>query len=265
MIGTTSYGFRYRLMDERLAPPLERIVDETKAMGLECLQICENARPLALSDGQWSRLVEHARGGGLALELGCMTLRVPVLQRYLERAAEIPSGTLRIVLEEDAPPSRDELRAFLEAAVAAAERTGARLAIENHFHVPCRLLAELAEQYPCDRVMFCLDTANSLRSFEPVEQVWELLGPRASMYHLKDYTVTGGNVGFTVAGAPLGTGQFDVVAFLKHVFERDPNPALFLENWVPATGDRDADIAADRCWLAESFRNLRNLPIFLTL
>lgn len=264
MIGTTSYGFRYRLMDERLAPPLERIVDETKAMGLECLQICENARPLALSDGQWSRLVDHARGVGLALELGCMTLRVPVLQRYLERAAEI-SGTLRIVLEEDAPPSRDELAAFLEAAVAAAERAGARLAIENHFHVPCRLLAELAGQYPRERVTFCLDTANSLRGFEQVEQVWGLLGPRASMYHLKDYTVAGGNVGFTVAGAPLGTGQLDPAAFLRRVFERDPNPALFLENWVPASGDRDADIAADRRWLAESFRNLRNLPIFVAI
>ena len=170
MIGTTSYGFRYRLMDERLAPPLERIVDETKAMSLECLQICDNARPLALADGRWSRLLEHARGIGLALELGCVTVRVPVLQRYLERAAEIPSGTLRIVLEEDTPTSRGELAAFLEHAARAAERAGACLPIENHFHVPCRLLAELAEQYPGDRVTFCLDTANSLRNFEPAEQ-----------------------------------------------------------------------------------------------
>lgn len=206
--------------------------------------------------------MEHARRVRLALELGCMTLRVPAVERYLARAAEMPSGTLRIVLEEDAPPSRDELAAFLEPAVRAAERAGARLAIENHFHVPCRTLAELAEQYPRDRVRFCLDTANSLRNFEPVEQVWELLGPRAVMYHLKDYTVTGGNVGFTVSGAPSGTGQLDVDAFLKRVLERDPDPAIFLENWVPATGDRDADIAADRRWLAESLRNLRSRPAF---
>jgi sugar phosphate isomerase/epimerase len=249
-------------MDERLAPPLERIVDETRALGLECLQICENARPLALSDGQWSRLIDHAGEVGLALELGCMTLRVPVLERYLQRAAAIPSSTLRIVLEEDEPPSRDDLAAFLDAAAAATTRAGARLAIENHFHVPCRLLAELAGNYPRERVMFCLDSANSLRNFEAVEQVWDLLGPRACMYHLKDYRVTGGNVGFSVSGAPLGTGQFDVSAFLERAWGRDPGAPVFLENWVPSTGDREADIAADRRWLAESLRNLQNLPVF---
>ena len=57
-------------------------------------------------------------------------------------------------------------------------------------------------------VAFCLDSANSLRNFESIEQVWTLLAPRACMYHLKDYHVTGSNVGFAVSGAPAGAPIF---------------------------------------------------------
>lgn len=63
--------------------------------------------------------------------------------------------------ERLAPPSRGELDAFLDPAVRAAERAGARLAIENHFRVPCRILADLAERTPRDRVMFCVDAAKT--------------------------------------------------------------------------------------------------------
>jgi L-ribulose-5-phosphate 3-epimerase UlaE len=77
------------------------------------------------------------------------------------------------------------------------------------------------------------------------------------MYHLKDYHVTGSNVGFSVSGAPLGTGDMDVSGFLDGIFARDPRPAIYLENWVPCSGDRDTDIAADREWLRKSFENIK--------
>jgi sugar phosphate isomerase/epimerase len=256
MIGTTSYGFRYLLLDPRQAPPLAAIVDETRALGLETLQICENARPLDLTLPQWKSLLARARDIGLEIHLGCMTLTPDMLDHYLERAAAIPDDTLRIVLEEDAPPTRDEIAAFLDTAVVKLERAGMRIAIENHFHIPCRMLAEAVSAYPVERVAFCLDSANSLRSFESIGQVWGLLGPRACMYHLKDYHVTGSNVGFAVSGAPLGTGDMDVAGFLDGVFARDPRPAIYLENWVPCSGDRETDIAADREWLRQSFANI---------
>lgn len=257
MIGTTSYGFRYLLMEPRQAPPLVAIVDETRALGLGTLQICENARPLDLTLPQWKALLDRARDIGLEIHLGCMTLTQNVLDRYLERAAAIPDDTLRIVLEEDAPPTRGQIGAFLDSAVPKLERAGMRIAIENHFHIPCRTLAEAVSAYPVERVAFCLDSANSLRSFESIDQVWGLLGPRACMYHLKDYCVTGSNVGFSVSGTPLGTGDMDVAGFLDRVFARDPRPAIYLENWVPSSGYRDTDIAADREWLRQSLANLK--------
>jgi sugar phosphate isomerase/epimerase len=259
MIGTTSYGFRYLLLDPRQASPLTAVVDETRALGLESLQICENARPLDLTLPQWRALLDRARDIGLEIHLGCMTLSPDMLDRYLERAAAIPDDTLRIVLEEDAPPTRAEIAAFLDTAVPKLERAGMRIAIENHFHIPCRTLAETVSAYPAERVAFCLDSANSLRSFESIDQVWTLLGPRACMYHLKDYHVTGSNVGFAVSGAPLGTGDMDVSGFLDGIFARDPRPAIYLENWVPCSGDRDTDIAADRDWLRQSLVNVKTM------
>lgn len=267
MIGTTSYGFRYLLMDPREAPPLVEVVEQTRALGLEALQICENARPLDLTLPQWKALLDRARDIGLEIHVGCMTLTPDVLDRYVERAAAIPDDTLRIVLEEDAPPTRGQIAAFLDAAVPRLERAGMRIAIENHFHIPCRTLAEAVSAYPVERVAFCLDSANSLRNFESIDQVWALLGPRACVYHLKDYRVTGSNAGFSVSGTPLGTGDMDVAGFLDRVFARDSRPTIYLENWAPCSGCRDADIAADRDWLRQSFAYVqpmvaaRRLPV----
>jgi sugar phosphate isomerase/epimerase len=136
-----------------------------------------------------------------------------------------------------------------------------KLAIENHFDIPCRVLAEVAGAYPPARVGFCIDTANSLRNFEPPERVFDLLDTRAVFFHLKDYRVRGTNVGFSVDGAPLGTGDLDLSSALHRIFAATEDPQVFIENWVPASGDHEADVEADRRWLEESLANLvRRLP-----
>ena len=88
-IGTTSYGYRYQLLDEREAPPLSALVRQTRAAGLDALQICENARPLQAADGEWRDTVRAAEDEGVALYVGCMTLDPEVLVRYLNRASAI--------------------------------------------------------------------------------------------------------------------------------------------------------------------------------
>ena len=261
MIGTTSYGFRYLLLDPRRAPPLASILEQARAVGLDCLQICENARPLELSAKEWDDLLRRARDLGLDIQLGCMTLGIATLERYLERAVSIPSNLLRIVLEEEGHwrARRDEMVAFLDAAMPRLEARGVRLAIENHFHIPCRTLAEVAAAYPASLVGFCIDSANSLRNFESPEQVLDLLGSRGLMFHLKDYKVSGSNVGFSVAGAPLGTGDLDVSGFVRRALAVTPHPPIFLENWVPSSGDPATDVAADAHWLKQSCEYLKNM------
>ena len=259
-IGTTSYAFRY-LLAGSAGVRLGELVARVRGFGLEAFQVCENARPLEAPEAEWRETIAQARDSGVELQLGAMTLRVDTLRRYLERAAMIPSGVLRIVLEEEGggKPGSLEIRGFLDAAMPALEASGIALAIENHFDIPCRLLAEAAAGYPKDRVGFCVDSANSLRNFEPPDQVMDLLGPRAMMFHLKDYRIRGSNVGFSVEGAPLGQGDLDVAGFLARVFAHDSSPSVFLENWAPPTGDFAADVETDARWLRESLSYLRDV------
>ncbi|MPY86767.1 MAG: TIM barrel protein [Luteitalea sp.] len=258
-IGTTSYGFRYLLSDARRAPPLSTVVRQTRDAGLDALQICENAHPLAMSVAEWRDLVRMAGDIGLALHVGCMTLDLDTLARYLERAATIPGASaLRLVLEDEIGegPPVDRIARFLEDATVRARDAGLTLVIENHFHIPCRVLADMARDYPENIVAFCLDSANSLRNWESADQVFDLLDHRAAFYHLKDYQVRGSNVGFEVIGAPLGEGALDLRACLHRIDARQAAPLIFLENWVPATGDWTADVAADAAWLVRSRTNL---------
>jgi 3-oxoisoapionate decarboxylase len=257
-LGTTSYAFRYLLQDPGRAPSLAAIVERTRSYGLSRLQICENARPLELSDKEWSAFLQQAFDNELEIQLGCKTLDMECLERHLERAAGTPSRMLRIVLEEDpaSPPGRSELAAFLDEATPKLEKSGVRLAIENYFAIPSGLLADVVAPYP-PSIGFCLDSANSLRKFEPPAYVLKCLGSRAFCFHLKDFKVTGDNVGFSVRGAPLGTGDFDLEEFLQGIFSLQDTPEIFLENWVPATGCWEADVEADARWLQESLAHLR--------
>ncbi len=260
MIGTTSYGFRYLLMGTTGEPPLVSLVHQTRKAGLDALQVCENARPLDLSAAAWREVLRAASDVGLALHLGCMTLDIETLSRYLERAAMIAGASaLRIVLEDDSgqAASRDRLERFLAAAAVRAAEARLTLVVENHFHLPCRVLADMARSYSAAAVSFCVDSANSLRNWESAAQVFDLLDDRAVFYHLKDYRVQGSNVGFEVKGAPLGEGSLDLDGCLDRMFSRHTQPLIFLENWVPATGDRSADVAADAEWLARSLTGLR--------
>jgi sugar phosphate isomerase/epimerase len=238
---------------------LRRIVELTKSYGLDRLQVCENAQPTKLPHSAWRDLIQCAAQEGVELQLGCKTLNIETLKAHLERVAGTLNKTLRIVLEEDGepPPTRSRLETFLERAAPLLEKAASKLAIENYFAIPSHVLAEIVGPYPSSSVGFCVDTANSLRKFEPSEYVLKLLGSRAFCYHIKDYKVAGDNVGFSVGGAPLGKGDLALDKFLDAVFARNPSPEFFLENWVPATGRRETDVEADALWLQESLLNLR--------
>ena len=259
-IGTTSFGFRYLLLDPALAPSLESVVDRTRRFSLNVLQVCENARPMELPDTAWRQVVRRAKEREIELQLGCKTTCHEVFKRYLERAAELPSRLLRLVFEEEegAPPSRGAVDRFLEAVWPALESAGVRLAIENHFDVPCRVLAGAVARYPAARLGFCVDTANSLRNFESPEMVLDLLGSRAFCYHLKDFRVDGDKLGFRVSGARLGEGRLDLDGLLRRIFMQDPDPLILIENWVPTSGDRETDISEDDAWLRAGVEVLRS-------
>lgn len=257
-VGTTSFGYRYELLDESTAPSLGSLVDAAHGLGLEMLQICENARPLAVDEEAWRQVVAQGERLGVEVQIGCKTMNPAVIAAYAERAQATPSRMLRAVLEEEgaaAPPGREEVDELLAAVFPMLKAKDVRLAIENHFDIPSQMLADAVEAYPADRLGFCVDTANSLRNFESPEAVLKLLGPRAFCYHVKDFSVEGHMLGFSITGAPLGSGRLP----LDKVMELIPGDAdVFLENWVPASGVRAQDIETEKRWLRDSLAGLRS-------
>jgi sugar phosphate isomerase/epimerase len=258
-IGATSYVFRYLLADVARAPRIADLLAVARDAGLERLQVCENARPLESSCSEWESLRTRSDGLGLDITLGSMTTDLQVVAQYLDRVEAIGGSQLRIVLEREGGGriSRGEVHEFLSRVVPHLERRGVRLAIENHFDIPCRILAEAVAEYPKEAVGFCLDVANSLRNFEDLDTVFDLLGSRALMYHLKDYRLTGSNVGFAVTGTPFGEGQIERRKLLQRIFEHTETPEMYLETWTPQTGDWETDVASDARFVAASVRNLK--------
>jgi sugar phosphate isomerase/epimerase len=257
-IGTTTFAFRYSFLDPAAPPTLAEIIRQCRAAGVERLQVCENVRPLEIPPAEWAEARRVAADLGVDLLLGCKTLRPAVVEAYLRLAQELACDQLRIVMEE--PPehaNRDNVRRLLDDIVPKLQTAGLRLAIENHFDIPSAVLLELAAAFPPATVGFCVDTANSLRSFESPAEVLRLLGPRAFLYHLKDYRIVGSLVSFAVVGAPLGEGALALDACLRSIFTRPPVPPLFVETWTPSENDRAGDIARDAEWLRVSVRNLR--------
>jgi sugar phosphate isomerase/epimerase len=163
-----------------------------------------------------------------------MTLNDEVIFNYLDRVEAISGSYLRIVLEREGEPALtlERIRQFLDGIVPELESRKICLAIENHFEIPSRILAEAAKAYPGSQVAFCVDVANSLRNFEDTNAVLDLLSPRAVCYHLKDYLVSGSNVGFAVSGAPFGEGCIGAPSLLRRLLHGiDSLPPLFLETW----------------------------------
>jgi 3-oxoisoapionate decarboxylase len=259
-IGTTSFAFRYALLDPGTSPSPAQVIRQAKAAGVERVQLCENIRPLQLTRAQWNEALSAAQDLGVEIQLGCKTLKAEVVEKFIALADRLGCDQLRIVTEEPDEHlhgTRENVSALLEAIVPKLEAAGIRLAIENHFDISSALLVELASPYPAPLVGFCVDTANSLRSFEPPLEVIRRLRARAFCYHLKDYRVIGSMIGFSVEGAPLGEGDLDLAGCLRLIFEHAPVPPLFVETWTPSENDRERDIARDAAWLRQSVKNLR--------
>jgi len=261
-IGATSYVFRYLLSDPTRAPRLDDLLLLARKAGLESFQVCENARPLSASPKEWIQLARQANDLGLDLSLGCMTLDSEIIFNYLDRIEAIGGNYLRLVLEREGEPALtlERIRRFLDGIVPQLEARKICLAIENHFEIPSRLLAEATNAYPASLIGFCVDVANSLRNFEDTNTVLDLLNPRAICYHLKDYVVAGSNVGFAVSGAPLGEGRIGVRELIRRIRRNHKSmPQMFIETWTPVTGNWEVDVDKDAIWLAASIENLRKL------
>ena len=175
----------------------------------------------------------HPKGLGS----GTMPEALDDLIRHIGIAKRLGAGVMRICAGGRAtrPQSWVEHKAgllpLLRKAVAAAERHGVVLALENHVDLLCDEMLDLITTVDSPWLRVCLDTANNLRLFEDPIEVAAKLAPFASATHVKDVAARKGNprtFGFWPS-VPLGEGLVDIPATLRLLNEAGYDGLLALE------------------------------------
>lgn len=260
--GLGSYAFRWSVghKDRRPDTPMTamEVLDIAHSHGLGVVQYADNLPLHKLDEAELDALAAAARAKNIALELGTQSFNAAEVRQYIGIGERIGAGILRVALDApDAQRPVPELAADFRDLLPELKAAGIRLAIENHFNFPSRRVVEVLEHVDDDQVGVCLDVANSICAGEwPMETV-EILAPHTINLHLKDYVIQPDpyGVGFSIHGAPLGTGRTDIVAVLDAVGRRDMS--VIYEHWLPWPGGFEAARAAEIEWTSESAGRLK--------
>jgi sugar phosphate isomerase/epimerase len=261
MIGYGTYTFFWEGSEsapERL--DIVGMIERTADHGVGLFQICDDARVEAMSDDELRHVAEVAKGRGVALELGTKGIAVAHLERFLHIAQLIGATLLRsMVTSGDDRPSADEAAARLRQVLPAFEAAGVTIALETYEQLSSQELVDLVEAVGHPNLGICLDPANTVARLEHPSDVIARTNPHVRNIHVKDFAFTrrGGWVGFTLEGAPLGTGLLDYDALVEAVQPDARGINQIIEHWLPF-GDSIAEtIAVERAWTAHNLQYLR--------
>ncbi len=236
------------------------LLEKARGLGVHVVQIADNLPLDRLSNQELDELIQTARRGGIALEVGTSGTSEEHLRRYLDLAVRLGSPLLRVVLDtDDDHPSPDEAVERLRSLLPHFERAGVCLAIENHDRFSAVTLADMLQQLKSPSVGICLDTANSLGCGEGLDTLLRVLGRWVVNLHVKDFQVTRlpHKKGFLVEGCAAGQGQLDIPRLLADLRGMDRDPNVILELWPSPESTVEKSIAKEVAWATESIRYLR--------
>jgi sugar phosphate isomerase/epimerase len=232
------------------------------ALGVRVVQIADNLplHRLALTDLETLR--RRAAQLNIAIEVGARGTATDHLRTYLEIARRLGASLLRVVVDTaDHRPEAHEVPPLVAKLVPDLERSGIRLAIENHDRFTAATFGEIIRHVGSPWVGICLDTVNSFGALEGPEVVVRTLAPRVLNLHVKDFTVRRADhqMGFTIEGTPAGRGRLDVPWLLRKLKEAGRDPNAILELWTPPAPTIEETVAREGAWAAESITYLRTL------
>lgn len=231
------------------------------AHGARVVQFADNMRLHDAAEAELEALARRAQGAGVTLEMGLQGFDAGLCDRYLALARRLDAPILRVAL--DAAEARADQRTLAEAlrdAAFAAEATGARIAVENHFGFPSRRLLALLEAVDHPAIGVCLDVGNAICGGEWPEETIRLPAPRTINLHLKDWDILPDpyGVGFRIHGTPFGEGRTDAAAVLRALQGRPPMSVIY-EHWLPWPGALGAARAQERASTARGLAAFRTL------
>jgi sugar phosphate isomerase/epimerase len=260
VIGLGSYAYFWRA-SSRVAEPMsliDQLVD-ARQLGIGLFQICDYAPLSRYRPGQMRDVRRAADDLGIRLQLGTKGIAPGRLRQFLTFAELLEARLVRsmILLGED-QPALEESESVLRGILPAFERQGVTLALETYEQVPTAMLVELVERVASPNLGICLDPANMVAALEHPNDVIEACAPHTVNVHVKDFAFTrrGGWVGFTLDGAPLGTGLLDYHRLATLVRPDERGIDQIVEHWLPWLDDAadgahegaDTTVRTEREW-----------------
>lgn len=265
MIGLGTYAFFWQhqatLPDGSTGTPIDlpTMLRRTRDLGADVFQICDYAPILGFSAAELRDLRALADDLALVLELGTKGVVPQHLATYLELADLLGARVVRSMLfSPDSRPTLTDAERMLRSALPGFEAAGVDLALETYEQVPTAALVGLVEQIGSDRLGICLDPANTVAALEHPRDVVERCAPYVKNLHVKDFVFErqAGWVGFSLAGAPLGSGLLDLDHLLQTVDPEARGVHRIIEHWVPWRGSLADAVRTEDDW---TIRNLAHL------
>ena len=267
MIGLGTYSFFWQHsaaalgLDAPEALSLPAMLRRTRDLGVHVFQICDYLPILGYSAAELRGLRSLADELGIQLELGTRGVQQEHLATYLGLAEVLGATLVRsMVNTADHRPTMIEAEQLLRASLPSYEAAGVTLALETYEQVSSTDLVALIESVASPSLGICLDPANSVAALELPRDVVERTAPYVANIHVKDFAFTrrGGWVGFTLEGAPLGTGLLDYDHLVATVQPEARGINCIIEHWLPWAGTFEQTSRLENLWNDQNIAFLRS-------
>ena len=258
MIGLGTYAFFWQHSMRAPQPlGLTEMLERTGTLGVGLFQICDYAPLESMTAAELARVAAVAHDLGIELELGTRGISAAHLDRYLGLAETLGARLVRTMFYTATDrPTLAEAEAALRSVVGSYDTAGVTIALETYEQVATRDLVSVVEAIGHSRVGICLDPANSVAALELPREVIDLAAPYVANIHVKDFAFTRRDswVGFTLAGAPLGSGLLDYEYLLETVRPHERAINQIVEHWLPFGDNIAQTIELENAWTAQSLR-----------
>ncbi|TDB59540.1 sugar phosphate isomerase/epimerase family protein [Arundinibacter roseus] len=224
-------------------------------------QIGDNFPLHALSSSVLTEYIRQAEDRTIQLEVGTRRLEKVHLLNYLSIARQARSPFLRVVIDDtDYEPDEESVIEIIGEVLPHFRSENVMLSLENHDRFSSSSLLNIILETDPEWVGICLDTSNSLRAGEGVEQVLHTLLPFILNLHYKDIQIerVGHKMGFMVQGCEPGTGIISLDSLIQTLGKSDRCQSVTLEQWPPFVENLDHTIQQERDWALKGVHFLRH-------
>lgn len=260
-MGISTYAYVWRRQKDAPARmTVSDVLEDAERLGVALVQLCDLIE-LEDPDAAWlSDIRDEACGRGLVLETGTKGVEVDHLARHLDVAVSLGSSFVRSMLSSQrGTPGLDEATASLRGVIPSYEAAGVVLGLETYEQFSTAELVRIVEMVGSSHLGITLDPGNSIARLEHPSDVAIQAAPHVVNLHVKDFAFTRkeGMIGFTFAGAPLGTGLLDYDALADVLDSHGRKVNHVIEHWLTRQETLAATCVEERRWVDDSVEWLR--------